>query len=44
MSDSVKVVLIFYAGFVLSLFVSYILIGIITKCVGLLRRPKLPQI
>lgn len=41
MSDSVKVVLIIYGGFVLSLLVSNILLGVVSKSVKLIRKVKI---
>jgi hypothetical protein len=41
MSDSVKVVLVLYAGFILSFFVANILVGLIIKSVEYFRRSKI---
>lgn len=41
MSDSVKVVLIFYGGFILSLVISNIVIGLVSKSAKLLRKTEI---
>lgn len=41
MSDSVKVVLIFYGGFILSLIISNIIIGLISRSAKLFRKTEI---
>ncbi len=38
MSDSVKVILIFYGGFILSLLISNILVGVISRSIRLIKK------